>query len=158
MSHSYIAYIDESGDDGLDKFRERGAEGGASVWLTITACIIRASRELGVVSWRDEIASNLPNKKRRDIHFTKLNHSQRMMAARVLSDKQLRLAHVISNKAMILEGVYREKKQLYFYLTRYLIERLSSPTPLARAFRGRGAARAQMHGKHAFHGVGFAFF
>ena len=125
MSHSYIAYVDESGDDGLDKFREPGADGGASVWLAITACIIRASRDLGAVGWRDEIASNLPNKKSRDIHFQNMNHSQRMMAAKSLSDKQLRLTHVISNKTTIPEGVYREKNQLYFYLTRYLIERLS---------------------------------
>lgn len=57
MSHSYIAYIDESGDDGLDKFREPGAEGGASVWLAVTACIKRASIDLEAVGWRDEIVS-----------------------------------------------------------------------------------------------------
>jgi len=125
MSHSYIAYIDESGDDGLAKFREPGAEGGASTWLAITACVVRASRDLEVVHWRDEIVNNLPNRKKRNIHFQTMNHSQRIMATQVVAGKQLRLSHVISNKTTIREGTYREKNQLYFYLARYLIERLS---------------------------------
>ncbi len=125
MNHSYIAYIDESGDDGLAKFRKPRADGGASVWLTISACVIRASRDLEVVKWRDEISSGLPNRRKRDIHFKNMNHSQRTMAAKVLSEKQFRLLHVISNKTTIPDGTYQERNQLYFYLTRYLIERLS---------------------------------
>ena len=125
MSHSYIAYVDESGDDGLVKFREPGADGGSSTWLTISACIIRASRDLDAVKWRDEIGAGLPNRQRRDIHFQNMNHSQRTMAAQVLATKQLRLLHVISNKPTIPDGTYNEKNRLYFYLTRYLIERIS---------------------------------
>lgn len=125
MPHSFVVYIDESGDDGLVKFRKPGGDGGSSNWLAITACVVRASRDLDVVAWRDEILSGLPVTKRRDIHFKNMNHSQRTMAAKILSSKQLRLSHVISDKSTIPDGIYREKDQLYFYLTRHLIERVS---------------------------------
>lgn len=125
MSHSYFAYIDESGDDGLTKFREPGMDGGASTWFVITACIIRASNELKAVSWRDEILANMPTKKARNLHFQKMNHSQRTMASKVLSEKKLILSHVISDKRTIPGEIYREKNTLYYYLTRYLVERLS---------------------------------
>lgn len=125
MKHSYVAYIDESGDDGLAKFRQLGVDGGASIWLFITACIIRASRDLEAVRWRDEITSKLPKQNKRNLHFQKMTHSQRIMAAKTLARKQLMLSHVISNKTTIPPGTYREKNQLYFYLTRYLIERVS---------------------------------
>ena len=48
--HSYIAYIDESGDDGLQRFREPGRQGGASKWLAISACILRATNDLEAVN------------------------------------------------------------------------------------------------------------
>lgn len=47
MAHSFIAYIDESGDDGLPgRYREPGVQGGASHWLTIGAVVWRYSRDL----------------------------------------------------------------------------------------------------------------
>lgn len=124
MSHSFVAYIDESGDDGIGKFRQPGAEGGASVWLIISACIVRASRDLEAVAWRDEIVTKMGGQKRR-VHFHEMTHGQRTMACQVLAQKPIRLAHIVSNKQTIPEGVYREKNQLYCYLTRYLIERIS---------------------------------
>jgi hypothetical protein len=125
MTHSYIAYIDESGDDGLVKFREPGADGGSSRWLAISACLIRQSRDLEAVAWRDEITDKLPNKRQRYLHFQQLSHSQKMMAAKVLAKKPVKTITVISNKTMIPSGIYSGKNQLYFYLTRYLIERIS---------------------------------
>jgi hypothetical protein len=62
MSHSFVAFIDESGDDGLKKFRG-GGEGGSSTWLVISACVIRQSRSADIVTWRDEITSKMPERK-----------------------------------------------------------------------------------------------
>lgn len=125
MSYSFIAYIDESGDDGLRKFREPGGQGGASAWIAISACVIRYSSDLEAVKWRDEISARMPEKKSRAIHFAEMNHNQKVMAAQSLADKPIRALSVVANKKALRDGVYCEKNQLYFYLTRYLIERLS---------------------------------
>lgn len=125
MPHSFVAYIDESGDDGLGKFREPGAHGGSSSWLIISACVFRNTFDLEAVGWRDEISNSMPEKKRRQTHFAQMNHSQRIFAAQCLAARPIRAISVISNKRTIPDGVYSDKNQLYFYLTRYLIERIS---------------------------------
>lgn len=125
MSHSFIAYIDESGDDGLQNFRAPGATGGASRWLVISACVVRLSRDLEMVNWRNEILTRMPDKKSRDLHFAKLTHGQKVVAAQCLASKGVRAISVMSDKSTIPAEAYQDKNQLYFYLTRYLIERIS---------------------------------
>lgn len=125
MPHSFIAYIDESGDDGLAKFREPGQWGGASNWLIISACVTRYVHHLSAVAWRDEISALMPEKKSRQIHFSEMNHHQKVATVQCLAAKPLRAINVISAKRTIPDGVYVERNQLYFYLTRYLIERIS---------------------------------
>ena len=125
MVHSYLAYIDESGDDGIGNFREPGAHGGMSRWLVISACVFRQSFDLDAVQWRDDIAALTPEKKGRDIHFSKMNHNQRIAATQSLVQRPIRAISILSDKTTIPNDIYEDKNQLYFYLTRYLIERLS---------------------------------
>lgn len=126
MTHTYLAFIDESGDDGLGKpFRQIGRGGGSSRWLVISACVFRNSMSLEAVRWRDEINSIMPDKKRRELHFAKLNHGQKLAAVNSLAKRPVRAVSVLANKEIIPPGVYKEKNQLYFYMTRYLIERIS---------------------------------
>lgn len=126
MAHSYIAYIDECGDDGLGNYRVPGRSGGASRWLTLSATVCRMSRDLETVGWRNAIRDRLPERRRkRPLHFIDLNHAQRVVAAQLLCDKPLRTMCIIANKPVIPEGIYTDKNQLYFYLCRYLIERIS---------------------------------
>jgi hypothetical protein len=125
MTHSFVAYIDESGDDGLARFREIGQRGGSSTWLIISACLFRQAHDLDAVAWRDEILSLMPERAGRDIHFAKLNHPQKLMAAQRLAARPLRAISIIANKRVIPPGIYNERNQLYFYMTRYLIERIS---------------------------------
>ncbi|MCG6207786.1 hypothetical protein LPW26_24320, partial [Rhodopseudomonas sp. HC1] len=64
MKHTYLAFIDESGDDGLDgPFRDVGNAGGSSKWLAISACVFRRTHSLDAVTWRDEISSRMPERK-----------------------------------------------------------------------------------------------
>lgn len=125
--HSFIAYIDESGDDGLAKFRAVGGKGGASRWLTISACVVRASNDLEAVTWRDEIRSGICSKQsaKKSIHFADMNHSQKRFAIQSISGKPLRFVAAMSNKTLIPAEKYTEKNTLYFYITRYVIERIS---------------------------------
>lgn len=125
MTHSFIAFIDEAGDDGLRKFREPGKRGGASSWLVISACVFRASLSLDAIKWRDEIGSLMPDRKKRELHFKELNHGQRLAAARTLATKPVRVLNVMAAKRPIPDGLYSAKNTLYFYMTRYLIERIS---------------------------------
>jgi Protein of unknown function (DUF3800) len=126
MSHTYLAFIDESGDDGLGgPFREPGDHGGASRWLVISACLFRATHSLEAVKWRNEITGLMPEKKSRDLHFAKLNHGQKLATVHAIAGKPVRAISVIASKEAISNDIYVEKNQLYFYMTRYLIERLS---------------------------------
>lgn len=125
MAHSFIAYIDESGDDGLEKFRVAGKRGGSSTWLNVSCLVTRHTHNLDVVGWRDQISALSPQRKGKAVHYMDLNHGQRVAAAQILSKLPIRSCNVISNKGTIPAGTYDEKNQLYFYLTRYLIERLS---------------------------------
>lgn len=126
MAHSFLALIDESGDDGIGKFREpHQKRGGTSKWLIISACVLRASNSLETVKWRDEIVGLMPDKKSRVLHFAHLNHGQRLAAVKCLSTKPIRLINVLTNKTVLLSETYKERNKLYFHLTRFLIERIS---------------------------------
>lgn len=132
MSHSFVAFIDESGDDGLGNLKVPGAKGGQSHFLVISATVFRATNSVSAVGWRDGILSQIPEKKVRQLHFKDLNHGQRLMAAQSLARLPIRVTSVLSAKRPIPSGMYTEKNQLYFYMTRYLVERLSW---LCRDFR-----------------------
>jgi hypothetical protein len=128
MAHSFIAYVDESGDDGLGgKYRTVGHQGGSSNWLTISAAMWRYSRDLEAVKWRDEIRAQLPAQAARRIplHCLKLTHAQKVMACQLLATKPMRAACVIANKTALQAHIYTRKNHLYFYMSRYLMERIS---------------------------------
>jgi hypothetical protein len=123
MPHSFLAFIDESGDDGFSNYREPGKNGGASNWLVLSACVFRKTNSLAAVAWRDDILRKIQRDKRH-LHFVKLDHGQRIVAAQCLSEKPVRIVSVLASKKRIQSELYT-KNQLYFYMTRYLIERIS---------------------------------
>lgn len=124
MSHSFVAYIDESGDDGLKKFRQLG-QGGATHWLVISACVYKYTHDLEAVRWRDTIKELMPNKKKRDIHFADMKHAEKVATCQKLAELPIHIVNVLSNKTTIQEGIYTVKNQLYWYVTRHVIERIS---------------------------------
>lgn len=127
MVYSFIAYIDESGDDGLiGRFRQPGVGGGPSHWFAIGATVWRLSLDLDMVKCAKEIIQRLPERKRgKPLHFTELDHTQRVMATAQLVNKPFRMSGIFAYKPMITDGTYINKNQLYHYMARYLIERLS---------------------------------
>lgn len=127
MAYSFIAYIDESGDDGMPgHFRQPGGGGGPSHWLAIGATIWRYSRDLDMVAVAKGIIQQLPDQKRhKPLHFKDLDHAQRVMATTRLSRQMIQISSIMAYKPIIPEGIYVAKNQLYHYMTRYLIERIS---------------------------------
>lgn len=143
--HSYIAYIDESGDDGFGNYRVPNQRGGASNFLILSACVIRYSRRLEAVRWRDEIKTATGKQtKGRSIHFAEFNHGQKRAACSVIQDKPLRFISVISHKPTLDENNFSEKNQLYFYLSRFLIERISWLCRDHRRFVPEGDGRVKI--------------
>lgn len=126
MVHTFNVYIDESGDDGMMNFRGPGGGGGASNWLTVGACIVRSSRDLELVALRDRIKEECrPKSEKRDIHFKDFNHGQKRRACQIISGQPLRFSCVLGLKNTPQANGFVQKNQLYFYLTRYLMERVS---------------------------------
>jgi hypothetical protein len=125
MAHSYVAYIDESGDDGLGRpFRQIG-KNGSSHWLILSACVFRQIHDLDAVSWRDEIGAKMPERQSRELHFKKLSDGQKLAAVQTIATKPLRTLSVVAAKTPIPADVYVETNQLYWYMARYLVERVS---------------------------------
>lgn len=128
MSHGYIAYIDEAGDDGLGKFRAVGQDG-QTHWLGIGACLVSAENDRLMPAWRDEIIGAFPRRRRRDLHFRELDHNQRVHAVRVIARKPLGSIIVLSNKRTLVGHPgykqFKQKNLLYKYLLRYALERIS---------------------------------
>ncbi len=75
MAHSFLAYIDESGDDGLGKFRQPGGDGGQTHWLVISACVFRHVHNARVVGWRDDLCGVFAAKRKRRTSLSFLDAS-----------------------------------------------------------------------------------
>jgi hypothetical protein len=126
--HSFIVYIDEGGDDGIRSFRHTG-DGGTSPWLVIAGCIVSAKHDAEMPGWRNAIIGAFPGKQRRDLHFKDLDHSQKLFAAAEIAKLPVRLVAIMSNKTTIpnhpRKTLFEKKNTLYWYLCRYLVERVS---------------------------------
>lgn len=130
MTLRFVAYIDEAGDEGLGKLKPI-ASPAQSKWLVIGGILVREDHDRDLPGWRDEIMAMFPAKKRRDLHFRTLNHDQKVAAVEYLSQKTFGVCCVCSNKITLCDdGVlfkrFTQKGYLYNYLTRYLLERLTS--------------------------------
>lgn len=130
--HSFIAYIDESGDDGIKKFRAVGSNG-SSHWLTLASYIVSTRNDNFLPQLRDDIISSFPKRKNRDLHFAQLDHEQKIFSCDKISAHPARFparfVAVMSNKTTIQshprKDLFTDKNTLYQYLCRYLVERIS---------------------------------
>lgn len=130
MARIFHAYIDEAGDEGFGKLRQPD-RGGQSTWLMLGAIITSGDHERDLPGWRDEIADGFVHKRRRDLHFQRLNHDQRVFACRLLARRPLGICVVASDKRTLPAladtalAAFKRKGHLYNYLVRLLLERVS---------------------------------
>lgn len=149
MTHEFVVYVDEAGDDGFGKLREESATG-QSRWFVVGAVSVRAENDRQMVSWRDEISASFPNRQRQDIHFKHLNHDQRRHACRIIGSRPLRVAAVLSNKATLLDlpaqrlAAFKRKNHLHNYLCRYLLERVSASLRTYAVAKSLSGCRAKV--------------
>jgi hypothetical protein len=69
---SFVVYIDESGDEGLN------CAGNASSWFVLSAAITRKSRDLETVKVIDTVRELLKRPLKKPLHFRDLRHEHRL--------------------------------------------------------------------------------
>jgi hypothetical protein len=128
MSSTFIAFIDESGDEGF-RFGK-----GSSEWFVVSAVIMRSSDEREQVKLINTVRDGLNQRRhsehwiadKKPLHFRDLSHEQRKFYVEYISNALLRTIVVMIHKCEITSPEkYRQESNLYFYAVRLLVERAS---------------------------------
>ena len=166
-SYDYVAYIDESGDPGLNKVKPRTANG-ASEWFIVSGALIPAEVEPEVEGWVAGMMDAMNSHQLQDIHFAKLNDNRKTLLCTMLAEKHVRLFAIISNKqnmqgyknpfAAQMTQLLPQDNWFYCWMTRILLERMTDyvaknsakklgrPGKIRLEYSERGGLRySQMH-------------
>lgn len=124
MTASFVAYVDESGDEG---FKFLPDEQGSSRWFVLSALVIRKENDLQVVQLARQARELLKKDVKKALHFRNLKHEQRVPLARLIGGASVRTVNVLVHKPSIREPeVFQQQAYaLYRYATRLLVERVS---------------------------------
>jgi hypothetical protein len=124
MKSSFIAYVDEAGDEGF-VFKADGS--GSSRWFVLSAAVIRQTNDLQMVSCLKEVREVLNKVPKTPLHFVDLKHEQRVPYVRRVGALPMRTVSVLVHKPHITEPekFQNTKYLLYRYATRLLLERVS---------------------------------
>lgn len=141
MSCGFYLFIDEAGDEGLDRIRPLNKDG-ASEYFVLCGLLIRATRYQELVQSFNEPKHTIGLTSDEEIHFRDLDDDQKWTVLKALSQFKLGLVAIVSNRRNMLRyrnsrceaknlefvrGRYRPRRYNWFYnnLTRYLLERAS---------------------------------
>ena len=151
VPHTFDICIDESGDDGFSFSKPD-----CSHWFILAGVVvIRKS-----ISELDEllrgIKRNIGWKDRKPLHFRDLRAPKRELAIERIADCGIRLfrgiAVLIHKPSLADPEIFQEKHRLYFYFTRFLLERSSWLCRDARIASktefGNGRARIVFSGRN----------
>lgn len=124
MASSFVAYIDESGDDGF-VFNADGS--GSSKWIAISAVVIRKEREKCIIEIARKARELIGKPINHALHFMHLKHEQRIAVTSLIATTPIRTITILAHKPSIPdpEKYQTKKNRLYHYLCRLLIERVS---------------------------------
>jgi hypothetical protein len=129
---SYVAYVDESGDDGIARVRPRDPDG-ASEWFVLSAVVVRTEAQRETV-WVRNILRDLRLEQRRTLHFQPLDDWRKLAACNAIAQLPLRCFVIMSNK-LNMRGYHNPKAArvsvsagrtwFYWWMTRLLLERVT---------------------------------
>ncbi|MGH6889393.1 MAG: DUF3800 domain-containing protein [Rhizomicrobium sp.] len=129
----FVAYIDESGDTGLQGVKPNAPQG-ASEWLVLSCFLVRERDDINCPSWTKEILAKTWSK-RADLHFSKMLPEKKQLACELIAAKPCRYFIVASNKKNIegyenVRAAIRNPQKgktswLYWWLARLLLERVT---------------------------------
>lgn len=128
----YIAYIDEAGDDGLQRVRPSDPRA-ASEWLVMSCLLIKADREPEVLPWLKELIGSFKQHQMQHMHFRQLRDDQKEKASRFIADLPVRLFSIVSNKQnmrgytnpVAAQAKINVTAWFYVWLSRILVERIT---------------------------------
>jgi hypothetical protein len=139
MPTSFKVYVDESGDEGFSFGH------GSSSWFILSAVIIRSADDQDAVKLVDTVRRRLDRPEKKPLHFRDLRHEHRLLFAYEVTQQPLRAVVVLVHKPSLNEPeTFRERYRLYFYTTRYLLERVSWYCRDHRAARDTGDGTADI--------------
>jgi hypothetical protein len=129
--YDYVAYIDESGDQGLTKVKPLDPDG-SSEWLVVAGVVIRKENEDAALQWVGDIRSKLKSPQLKTIHFRKLRPKWRKeTVCAEIAALPLRNFVICSNKKN-MKGHHNpfaakvpSQNWFYCWLTRLLLERIT---------------------------------
>lgn len=130
IPYHYVAYIDESGDDGLRRIRPIDHQG-SSEWMMLSAVVVKATREKEVEHWVQDIRNGLWRHNRPDIHFKDLTPNKKRAVCEQMAALSARYFVVCSNKKNMrgYKNPYAEvipsKNWFYCWMSRILLERVT---------------------------------
>lgn len=157
MTPGFYLFIDEAGDEGLDRVRPVDHDG-ASEYFVLCGVLVRTSRYAELVQSFTRIKSKVGVSTSEAIHFRDLSDKNKLVVIDVIAELKLELITVVSNKrnmrgyrnlrceASNLEfsrGRLRPRRYNWFYnnLFRYLLERASAECK-RWTFRAYGEVRS----------------
>jgi len=100
MAHSFVAYIDESGDEGFSFRPEPGK--GSSEWLVISAVMGPMHGHIAEMKRFHDVIRPMEITRGSPIHFAKLPHDQRIPVCDALGHSNFRLLSICIHKPSLL--------------------------------------------------------
>jgi len=129
--YDYVAYIDESGDQGLERVKPIDRNG-SSEWLVVAGVVIRKENETAALGWVSDIRDKLNSPQLTSIHFRKLRPNWRKeTVCKEIANLPLRCFVVCSNKKNMkghenpFAGKVPSQNWFYCWITRLLLERIT---------------------------------
>jgi hypothetical protein len=119
-NHSFVAYIDESGDEGF-KFSR-----GSSDWFVLTAVVIRKDNDTPAVKLVDTVRARLKKDPKKALHFRNLSHGHKVPYIGEIALAPIRTISIAVHKPSLNEPEkFNERYRLHHYSVRLLLERVS---------------------------------
>lgn len=124
MDPSFVAYIDESGDDGF-VFKPDGK--GSTRWLILSAVIVRKTNDYQLREALKTARTALGKDPKHVFHFSKMQHHHVLPVCKVIGQLPIKIVSVLANKSALpnIPSYSSQKNRLYHYMTRVLAERVS---------------------------------
>lgn len=126
----FFAYIDESGDEGVNRGRQ---------WFAVAAVIVEAGQENSQLGQTLAQVKQTINLRKPVLHWTDLSHPRKLAVSQGLAQAKITSCVVLVDtwhpriqSSTLLGG------KMYFYAFRWLVERISGTAPIDRVVAESG--------------------
>jgi hypothetical protein len=135
MPCSFVAYIDESGDEGF------AFGSGSSEWFVLSAAVTLKAEDLNTVKLVDRVRQRLGRPEHKPLHFRDLRHEHRLPFIAEISRAPLRVVTLLVHKPSLPKPEeLQQGSLLYFKAVHELLERVGMLCRGGRPRTGDGTA------------------